>query len=186
MAGITITEALAEIKTIGKRIEKKREFVQGYLYRQEGLKDPLEKDGGSLEVIKRERQAINDLSMRVIKLRRGIQHANNTVELGIGTNIMTISDWLTWRRDVMPSETRFLTALRARLSTMRDQAKRAGANVLQGAVAIAASDLKATDVIVNIDEGELAKDIEEMEEIVGALDGQLSLKNATVLIQIDD
>jgi hypothetical protein len=185
MAGITITEALAEIKTIGKRIEKKREFVQGYLYRQEGLKDPLEKDGGSIETIRRERQAINDLALRIIKLRRGIQHANDTTEVTVGTNVMSIADWLTWRRDVMPSEVHFLTALRARLGTMRDQAKRAGANVLAGASAIVQTDVKATDVIVNIDEGELAKDIEEMEEITGTLDGQLSLKNATILIEID-
>jgi hypothetical protein len=185
MAGLTITEALAEIKTIGKRINSKREFVQGYLYRQEGLKDPLEKDGGSAEVIRRERQAINDLALRIIKLRRGIQHANDTTEVHIGTNVMTIADWLTWRRDVMPEETRFLTQLRARLGTMRDQAKRAGANVLAGASAIVQTDVKATDVIVNLDEGELAHDIEEMEEIVGTLDGQLSLKNATVMIEID-
>ena len=37
MAHITITEALAELKTIDKRIEKKREFVLGCL-EQVGLK----------------------------------------------------------------------------------------------------------------------------------------------------
>lgn len=41
-----ITEALAELKTLNKRVEKKKEYVKAYLYRQEGLKDPLEKDGG--------------------------------------------------------------------------------------------------------------------------------------------
>lgn len=40
---ITITEALAEIKTVAKRIEKKRDFIRAYLSRQEGVRDPLEK-----------------------------------------------------------------------------------------------------------------------------------------------
>ena len=53
---ITITEALAEIKTVGKRVEKKREFIKSFLARQDGIKDPLEKDGGSYQAIARERQ----------------------------------------------------------------------------------------------------------------------------------
>lgn len=53
---ITITEALAEIKTIGKRIDSKKQFVTSHLARQDGVKDPLEKDGGSAELLKRERQ----------------------------------------------------------------------------------------------------------------------------------
>lgn len=46
---LTITEALAEIKTVGKRVEKKREFIKAFLARQDGVKDPLEKDGGSFQ-----------------------------------------------------------------------------------------------------------------------------------------
>jgi hypothetical protein len=64
MTEITITEALADVKTIDKRIEKKKYFVQSYLVRQERLKDPLEKDGGATKVIHQERQAIQDLQER--------------------------------------------------------------------------------------------------------------------------
>ena len=48
---MTITEALAEIKTIQKRIDKKREFILHHTYRQHTLRDLLEKDGGSPKVV---------------------------------------------------------------------------------------------------------------------------------------
>lgn len=179
---LTITEALAEIKTIGKRIDKKREFVTAFLFRQEGLKDPLEKDGGSVEVIRRERQAIRDMELRIVNLRRGIARANETTEVQIGSNVMSVADWLTWRRDVAPGIQTFQATLRARLSNLRDQAKRQGSAVI-GAVATVQTDAKPQDFMVNIDEGALARDIEEMEAILGTLDGQLSLKNATVMIE---
>jgi hypothetical protein len=179
---MTITEALAEIKTIGKRIEKKREFVLAYLFRQEGLKDPLEKDGGSVEAIKRELQSIADLEGRVINLRRGIQHANDKTEVTVKDNVLSIADWLTWRRDVAPGVQTFQHTLRVRLNALREQAKRGGSAVI-GAVATVSSDAKPTDYIVNIDEAELARKSEEIEEILGVLDGQLSLKNATIMIE---
>ncbi len=39
-----------------------------------------------------------------------------------------------------------------------------------------------TDLLVNIDETALAREIEQFEDTFGQLDGQLSLKNATVTI----
>ena len=48
---ITITEALAEIPTIEKRITKKQEFITNYLFRVSSTRDPHEKDGGSAELI---------------------------------------------------------------------------------------------------------------------------------------
>lgn len=47
MGTMTITEGLAEIKTIGKRIEKKRTFVLNYVARQNMFVDVLAKEGGS-------------------------------------------------------------------------------------------------------------------------------------------
>lgn len=176
---MTITEALAEIKTIGKRIDKKREFVMGFLYRQEGLKDPLEKEGGSIETIRRENQAITDLENRIVILRRGIARANEATEVTINGKTNSIADWLTWRRDVAPGIQQFQGMVRGRLNQMREAAKRSGSAVIQQNVT---SDAKPTDFVVNIDEAGLAKDIEGMEETLGTLDGQLSLKNATVMI----
>lgn len=88
---ITITEALAEIKTIIKRVEKKREFITAYLSRQEGVKDPLEKQGGSFENIRKEQQAILDLEDRIVSLRRGIQIANELTIVNISGKSRSIS-----------------------------------------------------------------------------------------------
>jgi hypothetical protein len=174
----TITEALAEIKTIGKRIEKKREFIGGYLGRQEGAKDPLEKDGGSIKVITEERQSIADLEGRVIALRAGIRGTNEYRKVTIGKFERTIADWLTWRREVAPGQQQFLNKLRSQLSAIREQTKRQGAKF----VSVGDTAETSTDVLVNIDERELAKQIEELEEVLGTLDGQLSLVNATAHI----
>src|SRR5215831_611359 len=100
MAQITITEALAELKTIDKRIEKKREFVLSYLLRQEMFKDPLEKDGGSVSAIRREMQSIVDLEERRITIRRAVQQANERNSVMVGKQTRTIADWLVWRREV--------------------------------------------------------------------------------------
>ena len=175
---ITITEALAEIKTIDKRIKAKREYVGGFLARQEGIKDPLEKDGGCFQMITRERQAIGDLERRIINLRRGIQLANDQTEVAIEGTSRSISDWLSWKRDVMPGQKSFLAAVRSKLTNIRDTAKRQGAMV----VAPGATPAALTDFVININEQELAAEIETMETVLGTLDGQLSLKNATVPI----
>lgn len=175
---ITITEALAEIKTIGKRIEKKREFVFQFIGRQDGLKDPLEKDGGSPVVIERERQAIRDLETRIVALRRGVQRANDETAVTIAGTSRSISDWLIWRRDVAPKQREFLTKLRASVSQGRDQARRAGVSVVGPGEAAS----KPNDFVMNIDEVGLARETENLEQAFGDLDGQLSLKNATVSI----
>lgn len=176
--GLTITEALAEIKTVQKRIEKKREFVFQYIGRQDGVKDPLEKDGGSYQAIVRERQAMTDLEARIVALRRGIQMANEATSISINGVTRTIADWLVWRRDVAPELKNFLGRVRSSLNDLRAKARQQGANfVAPGGVAD-----KPIDFIVNINEQELAREIEALEETLGQLDGQLSLKNATISI----
>ena len=175
--GITITEALAEIKTINKRIDKKQEFIFNSLARQEGARDPLEKDGGAEVVLSRERQAINDLQTRIVDLRRGIQRANDATKVTIGEATRSISDWLIWKRDVAPKRKEFLAKISSGLKGLRENAKRQGQNVVAAGAA-----QQFTDIVVNIDETALAAEIETLEKTLGDLDGQLSLKNATVSI----
>lgn len=43
---LTITEGLAEIKTLKARIEKKRQGIGPYIVRPAQMRDPMEKDGG--------------------------------------------------------------------------------------------------------------------------------------------
>lgn len=180
MAGITITEALAEIKTVGKRIEKKREFINGYLARQDGIRDPLERDGGSAKVIASERQAIGDLETRIISLRRGIQRANDETAVTINGTPRSISEWLTWRRDIAPGQKAWLASVRNGLNGVRENAKRQGAAIISASANV--GDAKPTDIVVSVDEREIATSAEALEDMLGQLDGQLSLKNATVTI----
>lgn len=174
---LTITEALAEVKTIGKRIEKKRQFVVQYLMRQDMVRDPLEKDGGSVDALKRERQAISDLEQRVVDIRSAIARANDTNSITVKGKTRTIHDWLTWRREVAPGHQAFLGTLRQGITNIREQQRKLGVTV-----GTAAEITKPQDVVVNINERDLAEEIENTEEILGTLDGQLSLKNATITI----
>lgn len=175
---MTITEALAEIKTVQKRIDAKRAFIKQYLFRQDNVKDPLEKDGGSEKAIAAEFQAVSDLEKRIVDLRRGIQKANEDTKITLEGVERTISDWLVWRRDVAPIRQGFLSNIRTTLMSVRDSARRQGYSVLS----VNAPSDKPTDIVVNINETELAKEIELIDNILGQLDGQLSLKNATVEI----
>lgn len=179
--GIVITEALAEIKTIAKRIEKKRATIGTYLARQEGAKDPLEKDGGTPAFLKREMQAVEDLEERIVALRRAIQRANDATPITIHGATRTISNWLVWRREIAPGRARFLNSVKGGLDNLREQAIRERRNVFSGENESA----KATDYVINIDEGALIREIENIEDILGTLDGRLSLANATVTLDID-
>jgi hypothetical protein len=177
---ITITEALAELKTLGKRIEKKREYVASYLARQDGLKDPLEKDGGSADVIRRERQAIADLELRHVSIRTAIQKVNQSTPISIGETTKTIAEWLTWRKEMAPGAQAFVNKLRQMVIQARTQAQQKG----WGVVTATGTAAQPTDVVINVDEAALASEAEQLETILGTLDGQLSLKNATVLIEV--
>lgn len=179
MSQLTITEALAEIKTLEKRVEKKRQSIQPYLARQDGVRDPLEKTGGSAEFIKSERQSIKDLETNIIKLRIGINRANDATSITILDESKSISEWIIWRRDISKHSQNFLTVLRNGVNTIRQNAQRQGVAIIQQTVG---TDNKPNDWIINVDEAALIADAEKLETILGTLDGQLSLKNATTLI----
>lgn len=174
---MTITEALAEIKTVDKRIDSKRKFIETYLYRLDSLRDPHEKDGGSTELIKNEFQAIKDLEDRVVALRNAIQTANETNKITIEGDERSIADWLVWRREVSSKRGQFLNRLRLNLAAARDAVK-------SGRVSYGAGQQPTSpaDLIVNINEQELNREHEKLQNILGQLDGQLSLKNATVMV----
>lgn len=176
---ITITEALQEVKTIDARIQKKKEFIFSFLFRQNNQRDPHEKDGGSAQLIARERQSITDLLERKISIRNAINIANSENYITIKDQSRTISAWLVWKRDVAPTLKNVLNEIANRLQSVRQDASRKGFAVTQ----VAPADV-TFDVIVNINESELAKQIEDLEEILLTLDGQFSLKNATITIEV--
>jgi len=178
----TITEALAEIKTIGKRIAKKRESIGAYIARQDNLKDPLGAEGGSVEFIKRERQAIKDLEERVVELRAKIASANARTMIAVNGDSRSVADWLTYRREVAPGQQSFLNGLRGGLENLRKQVAAKGFGIVSATATVNTSEVKPTDVWVNISEKDLAEEIEHLETVLGSLDGQLSLTNATTAI----
>ena len=183
---LTITEALARIHTISKRIEKKREFIEEHLARLQEIRDPLEKDGGAESIIQREQQAITDLLEQIIVIRLAVQKANQATLVTIAEQTRSIAEWLTWRKEVAPTLQKLTTSWTNRLSAFRNEAQRRGNKVFAGASAIAsAGEAKAKDVVVNLNEVSLAKQREQLETALGELDGLLSLKNATVAIEVN-
>lgn len=180
---MTITEALAEIKTIGKRIAKKRDTIGQYVARQDSQKDPLAADGGSVEFIKRERQAITDLAARVVLLRAQIAAANARTQVTVEGDTHSVADWLTWRREVAPGMQGFLKELRTGIENVRKQVAAKGFGVVSATATVNTAEVRPTDVWVNISEKELAADIEHLETVLGGLDGQLSLTNAITQVE---
>lgn len=176
MEEITITEALAEIATLKKRIASKRESIARYLARDARLRDPLEKEGGSVEFIKRETQSVTDLEQRVIHLRTAIQKINLKESLTVHGKKRQIAEWLTWRREIGPGRKMFLDQLIAGLDRIRKEVISKGMKMVQ------VSDGTEGEVIVSLEEGKLASDREEIETVLGELDGKLSLANATIKI----
>lgn len=175
MSKLTITEALAEIKTINKRLDKKRAFVLAHATRDDRLKDPLQKDGGSDKVLQQERQSIADLETRLVRLRNAINTSNQDTKLNIANQSRSVAEWLTWRREVMPAYRKFLVSLNSTIQNERHSASfsRRGED-------------DQTNMVVNVNERALGEEAESLEEILGNLDGQLSLLNATTAIEVED
>lgn len=186
MAKITITEALQEVKTINARIVKKQESVANYLARDSRILDPLAKSGGAEKFIREERQSIGDLRSRLISIRSSIQQTNLNSPLTVAGYNRSVSDWLTWRREVSSGEQSFINTMLNGIRRMRDEAQKKGGKVSGSAVAVvdsfAASD--PPNIIINVDEMELMKEQERIETCLGELDGKLSLFNATTFIEV--
>lgn len=180
MTTMTVTEALAEIKTIEKRVAKKQQFVIQNLVRQEKFRDPFEADGGSATRIEQERQSISDLNQRKVDIRRAVQESNAKETIEIDGEVRSIADWLVWRREVAPELDRFMDSMINTIVSHRQDAQRRGFQVVTTADVATRPD----DLIVNVSEYQLSEDYDHLEQVLGALDGQLSLKNATIFIEV--
>lgn len=181
MGKITITEALAEVKTAKARITKKQEAIKRYFARDSRLRDPLEKDGGTAEFVRRERQAIADLEARVVAIRCAIQGANLSESLEVNGESRTIAAWLNWRREVAAGSKAFIEGMARNINQVRGQALEAA----RRDVTTTGTDMpKVPEIEFAVDEGELSAQVEQMEKTLGDLDGRLSLANATVTIEV--
>lgn len=178
----TVTESIQEIKTIQARIGKKQEAILEHLIRNDSLKDPLEKSGGQWTMIARERQAIADLWKRQLGLRHAIAQANEATVITINGVTRTMAEWLLWRREIAPVHQQQLITFVGKIRGVRDMNNRNSRLYSSQELAKA----KPEDWVVNLDEAALTAEIESLESLLGSLDGQLSLKNATVLVTVPD
>lgn len=175
----TVTEALAEIATIDKRLPKKAQEMLPYVARPEQVRDPFQKSGGSDKYIAEQRQSFRDLLLRKINLRRAVAAANAETQITVGHNTMSVADWLVWKRECYTSQMSMLRGLLQQVQAARQQAQQHGVALLK-----VGDQGKPNDIIVCVDEKVLIEEIEELEETYGTLDGLLSLKNATTLIEV--
>jgi len=184
-AKMTITEALAEVKTIGKRLEKKEQAVLANVARDGRMLDPLGRDGGSEKFVAQERQAIRDLEDRLIRIRTQIQTVNLNTPLTIGKRRMSVAEWLTFRREVAEGQQGFYSGLSLAIRAIRTKYEQPSFSVRASATAIAQTgENKPIEVAVHLDEKGLIGEAEELETLLGTLDGQLSLLNATTTIEV--
>lgn len=180
---MTITEALAEIKTIGKRLEKKQQAVLSNLARDARLKDSLA--GGTEEYVRAEWQAIRDLETRVVAIRTAIQKSNLETKATVSEKTMTVAEWLTYRREIAAGRQKFLATVNNGLKGLREKITREGGRISTvgvSATAIVESGKQPpVEVIIHLDEKALLDEQELLEKMLGDLDGKLSLLNATTV-----
>lgn len=178
MAKQTITESLAEIKTINARLETRRQNVGQYLMRDARLKDPLLEEGGSVKYVAEERQAVKDLEDRIVRIRTAIHASNLATKMKVQGIERSVQEWLNWRREVSNGQKTFLQNLRRGIENARKDVQSKGMKLKEG------SDGEKTDVLVALNEKELNDDIERLDLVLGELDGKLSLNNATTTIDV--
>ena len=171
-----IAEALSEIKLIEKKIQSKHEAVMRYLVRDESYRDPLTREGGSSEYVKRELQATDDLEKRRVALRTGINRTNLEAVIEIDSERLTVAEWLSWRREVA-------TARALRLKGIAQTVIQARSQAMQRRVTSATQIIDTKmEIAISVDESWLTKEIQHLDTVVQDLDGKLSLFNATVQV----
>lgn len=179
MAKMTVTEGLAEIKTNKSLIGKKREAIGRFFSRHNQLRDPLEKEGGSVAFIQKTRQSITDLQTRSIAIRCAIQRLNLESPLQVNGRTASVQSWLNWRKEHANDTKAFMANLANNITSIRNTARKQGMNVAASAEAAAVE-----DIVVNLNEAQLSQEIEDIEKTLGELDGKLSLFNATATIDV--
>lgn len=180
MEQITITEALAEIKLIVKKVEKKRAQMMPSLATYDHVPDPYQSAGGYKKVIDSELQSINDLSERLVRRRARIAETNATTDLTIEGRTRKISEWLAYKREC---QNKFIDHNQAMMNSANHSLKQFEQKP-QLFKQNEGAEYQLAKLSLNVDLSALAKNQEYLITIKEKLDGALSLKNATILISI--
>ena len=174
----TITEALAELKTLDSKIETTKNFILQYAIRQGSSIDPLADDGGSDKIIPQKIQSLNDLLARKVAIRTAINKKNLETEVSVGNKTKTVAEWIIWRREAKPQELRIYQDLQKSVLNIRQQCGQKGLLLKDGE-----QPSKTNEVSCFISESKVNSQIESLNEIEATLDGKLSMINATTLVE---
>jgi len=173
----TITEALAELKTIDSKIETTKSFVLQYAVRQGSAVDPLLDDGGSDKIIPQKIQSLTDLLVRKVEIRTAINKKNLETQVTVGNKTKSVAEWIIWRREAKPQQLKVFQELQKTILNIRQQCQQKGLIVKEGE-----QPSKNNEVSCFISESLVNKEIESLNEIENTLDGKLSMINATTTV----
>jgi len=179
MATLTLTEAFAEIAAIDRHLARKRHLLHLLAIRPGYLRDPLASAGGLAAVAAQQQAAIEALEERWIVIRRAVRAVAQSVTITLGAETRPMADWLEWRRKVAYEQRKCLRTLREQIDDAWREARAANAAYAEGD-----GPDHAFGILVNLNEQELARQTELLEEAISGLEGQLSLKSATLTIEI--
>lgn len=176
---LTITEALSEVNLIKKKIEAKQTFIKSNMFSYNHLKDPYASEGGIAKKITSELQSLKDLQTRLEKIRAKISEANLHETLTVGETTKTVMEWLAWKREISASQTQFVNFM---LSSIKSELDRYGKT--PQVFKDDAGNNHLAEITPNIDIPAWQREQENLMTINEVLDGKLSLKNATMMIDI--
>lgn len=170
---MVITEALAEIKLIEKKIESKEQFVRENLFYPKHLTNALPNG------IESEVQAIADLRERWVALRSGIAAANQETQVEIRNMTRSVQGWLTWKREIASKMLAFHKSIFQNLKAAQDRQ-------INNPSAYKDDEGKThiVDIAYRLDYQKSVKAAEMIQEILDTLDGKLSLINATAHLKV--
>lgn len=174
---ITITEALAEIKLIDKKLESKAHTVMGNLTRYDHIPDAL---GDSAKKLGEEMQSMHDLWAEIIKIRSAISGVNLRETIKVGEKTATISEWITWKREIATKQLTLYTNIRNNLKNATDR----HATNPQAYKDPESGENRFFKLVCNLPYSEFIEKSQKTQETLDRLDGLLSLKNATVTVEV--
>ena len=150
----------------------------GLLVTAKHIKDPFESTGGAIAHLKSEVQSSEDLNSRYIKIKGAIAQANINNLITVNGVTQSIHDWLIWKRDVAKTDISFTE------NVYKDVKQRMDAHQQKPLIFKNEKDeTQLVELVSNIDQAEWLKKAEILNETFEKLDGQLSLKNATIVIE---
>lgn len=176
---LTITEALSEVNLITKKLAGKQDGIFPALVVPAHVPDPY-KD--NLKYVEAEMQSVADLQVRLLKIRSGIQRANLETSITINDMTLPITSWLAWRKEVYPTATNLLQNIRRKV--VEHQAANQSRPALMQKQEDGALKTEMVTFKYGVSLPEITKKLETLVDTHEKLDGQLSLKNATVTITI--